>query len=66
MNEIACVLCCETAEAFYRLFRAADEDFDQLCFEYGIELDDVVSNLTYDVKVGVRWENGLAVRVACP
>jgi hypothetical protein len=22
---------------------AADEEFDQLCFEYGIELDDVVS-----------------------
>ncbi len=26
-----------------RAGNAADEEFDHLCFEYGIELDDVVS-----------------------
>lgn len=31
------------------LLPAADEEFDQLCFEYGIELDDVVSSRTQGV-----------------
>ncbi len=30
------------------MLHAADETFDELCFEYGIELDDVVSVLFAD------------------
>jgi hypothetical protein len=29
------------------LYAAADEEFDHLCFEYGIELDDVVSGFCW-------------------
>jgi hypothetical protein len=33
---------------------AADEEFDQLCFEYGIELDDVVSFLLACLLLGLQ------------
>ena len=34
-------------KAFIYVVRAAEEEFDELCFEFGIELDDVVSVLEH-------------------
>lgn len=40
-----------------KLFYLADEEFDQLCFDYGIELDDIVSEniwrRKYFIETGV-------------
>ena len=45
------------------LFFTADEEFDELCFDFGIELDEVVSNSfnnnNYLVALRVRFEGYL-------
>ena len=37
--------CCNLLREMLELALLADEEFDQLCFDYGIELDDVVRRM---------------------
>lgn len=43
----------------FLLLILADEEFDELCFEFGLELDEIVSNVLYNVAECVSYNQDI-------